>query len=507
MTHTSQVGSCSAGGRWSQLPPLAGLLYCGTTQSHNTFPFSKMDPPSEMVAPYVVPSGLEVDFDKNITRLYKAITSTNWTDAVAAVESKPEEAKTWVVRHYDDEEHEGGEPEIMWRFLPIHSACARQPPASVISALLNAYPDGAKCVDDQGMYALHYACGNQASREVIRMLLMNFPDAAKLRDPRGMLPIHYLACWGPSSISVVDMVLVANRDVANARDEDGNTPLNLAMEGEYSERDAVVAALKRWLDNGSAKRAAGTPPAAAVTAPTPAPAKKIIQVETSSDEKKEDDANSIPSMSLNAASAHTIGRLRQELSSLRQAQKQSDDIWEGKMHAQNQGHRTRIAELEKKVKMLEVEVSGGVNQVRQLEIQLQRKDEDLQKAMETIKMKDAVIENAYDERDGLRQTLADLTEQHDRFKKKSEILGDRLGSLNASLYTMMEQQHVVLGAMRAREEQWLALCDLRREKMRELVDLEEQETSEEVELKSCLMKQTKEMEAIQAVIAAVRQAD
>jgi superfamily II DNA helicase RecQ len=103
--------------------------------------------------------------------------------------------------------------------------------------------------------------------------------------------------------------------------------------------------------------------------------------------------------------------------------------------------------------------------------------------------------------------LADLTDQHDKFKKRSEILGDRLGSMNASLLTMMEQQDTVLSAMKAREEQWQELSDRRREKLKELVSLEEQESCEEVELRSCLMKQTKEMEAIKAVIAAVRHAD
>ena len=135
----------------------------------------------------------------------------------------------------------------MWRFLPIHSACARQPPAELIAALLKSYPDGAKCVDDQGMYPLHYACGNQASREVIRQLIMAYPEAAKKADPRGMLPIHYVACWGPSSTAVIDMILVANRDVATAQDEDGNTPMDLALEADYPERNAVVGALGRWL--------------------------------------------------------------------------------------------------------------------------------------------------------------------------------------------------------------------------------------------------------------------
>ncbi len=462
----------------------------------------RMDPPSAMTAPKVKPSGLEVDFDHNITALYKAITSMRWNDAIRAVEKNTDEAKTWVVRHYDEHDSNGREREIMWRFLPIHSACARQPPASVISALLKAYPDGAKCVDDQGMYALHYACGNQASREVIRILLMAFPDVAKLRDPRGMLPIHYLACWGPSSISVVDMVLVANRDVANAKDEDGNTPMDLAMEGEYAERDAVVGALKRWMNNSSTTGASfGT----TSIAPSTNSRKSAMKVIVPTDEKKEDYSN--PPTPTGMASPHTVGKLRQQIDSLQVKQKSVDETWESRMSSQQQSHKNELADMARKIRMLETEVADGNQHMAQLENTVCCKELELKQAYDALQTKDRLLEHAYDERDGLRQTLADLTEQHDRFKRKSEILSDRLGSLNASLYTMMEQQQDVLSAMNAREEQWLALSDARREKIRELVALEETESQEETELKACLLKQTREMEAIQAVITAVRQAE
>jgi hypothetical protein len=446
-----------------------------------------------MTGPYVQPSGLEVDFDRNITTLYECITSCNWDEAIKAARSNPKEAKTWVVRHYDEEDSEGEDNEIMWRFLPLHSACARQPPADVVKALLHAYPDGAKCVDDQGMYALHYACGNQASREVIRMLLMSFPEAAKLTDPRGMLPIHYLACWGPSSISVVDMVLVANRDVANARDEDGNTPLDLALEGEYPESSAVVSALKRWLDNASSKGGTSTR------------TKPIIKVK--SDEKKEPEEEPVAprsprSMPISPASG---GRLRHELAEMKKVKAANESDWKGRIHSQEAEFTRKLADMENRLKELEVETEESNRTIAELEGELQDKDFELHNVKKKAEIKAVELDGANDERDGLRQTLADLTDQHDKYKVRSEMLGDRLGSLSVSLYSMLEQQSVVLEAMNAREEQWAALSDIRRDKMRELVALEEQEAQEEVELKTCLTKQTREMEAISAVIAAARQ--
>jgi hypothetical protein len=209
---------------------------------------------------HCTPSTLEVDYDKNLTALYKSITDQDWSRSINFCQKYPEQAATWVVRHYEDDEDSTKEDnkEIMWRFLPLHSACARQPPASVISALIRAYPDAAKCVDDQGMYALHYACGNQATRDVIRLLLVSFPEASTIADPRGMLPIHYVACWGPSTVSVVDMLLVTNSRVGVALDGDGNTALDLALEGEYNEKDAVVATLKKWLRKDEVASAASS---------------------------------------------------------------------------------------------------------------------------------------------------------------------------------------------------------------------------------------------------------
>lgn len=183
---------------------------------------------------------LEVDFDKNVTHLFESISASEWDAALAHIEENPDEARTWVARHHDD-------GQIMWRFLPIHSACARQPPAKVIDALIVAYRYGLKCKDDQGILPLHYACGNQASVETIQFLLLGYPEAAKVTDTNGMLPLHYLTQWGPSSIEAIDVLLFANRAALQEKDNDGNTPLDLARDGDYENKENVLQALQQYM--------------------------------------------------------------------------------------------------------------------------------------------------------------------------------------------------------------------------------------------------------------------
>lgn len=88
----------------------------------------------------------EVNYANGVTDLYDAISNSQWERAFDSLKSRPQEARTWVVR-YKEDDIKG----IMWRFLPLHSACARQPPQSIVASLIQAYPEGAGCCDDQGM--------------------------------------------------------------------------------------------------------------------------------------------------------------------------------------------------------------------------------------------------------------------------------------------------------------------------------------------------------------------
>ena len=181
---------------------------------------------------------LEVDYDNNVTDLYKYLSNSQWNDALRAVQMNPVEARTWVVRYHEDEDKG-----MMWRFLPIHSAAARQPPEAVISALIEAYPEGAQSPDDQGKYALHYASGNQASSGVIRALINSFPSAATTSDPEGKIPLHWMALSGPSEPDVIDSLVIASKQLSNIVDDEGWAPIDYARQADYPYKQMLMDAL------------------------------------------------------------------------------------------------------------------------------------------------------------------------------------------------------------------------------------------------------------------------
>jgi len=405
-----------------------------------------------------IPSTLEVDFHKNITDLYRAITASDWDEAIRAVKRNPEEAKTWVVRKCDENPDKN-----LWRFLPIHSACARRPPSDLIRALVAAYPEGARCMDDQGMHAIHYACGNQASREIMRSLLVSYPDGAKVKDPRGMLPMHYLACWGPSSMSVVDMIMVANRDITDSKDEDGNTPMDLAKEADYPEKNAVVAALRRWSyqnDDDSQQ-----PTLLSDMSATP--------------------SYNPPNYSTTTPSYKVIGSKFRALSI--DDEKKSDDLSDGLSAdvitcISSPGTVKKLHDMDDHISVMEIESKEDKLEISMLQYEMKQRNDMIETLKKTLTQKN-------EECHGLRNTLADITERH-----------EAMAGMNKSLLAMVEQQEVVLKATRTREEQWEKLASLRRQRLRDLVQMEEEDTIQEVDLRNILAKQAHEMAAIKAEI-------
>jgi len=188
----------------------------------------------------------EVEYELNSTDLYECICDLDWDSTLHIIATNPVEAKIWVIKRESQEVEEGETP---GRFLPLHSACSRNPPRSVISALIDVYPEGCNTRDDDGMYPIHYATANQASYNVINLLLQTCPEANFFRiESQGSLPIHLAAQWGVSSLDVLDILLENCYSLSCAKDNEGKTPLEVALASDYDGKELLVERLRDALE-------------------------------------------------------------------------------------------------------------------------------------------------------------------------------------------------------------------------------------------------------------------
>lgn len=142
--------------------------------------------PQRDVSDYVK-SGKEMscEYDSNVSSLYSLLEASNWDMSAARCRTHPQEVRTWVVRRDKETKH------VRWRLLPIHAAVIFQSPTSVVEALLEKYPAGITCVDDQGMLPLHLAFRHKRTDdELLHLLLVHHPKGVIARDSRGRTPLE-----------------------------------------------------------------------------------------------------------------------------------------------------------------------------------------------------------------------------------------------------------------------------------------------------------------------------
>lgn len=462
---------------------------------------SKLTTPAEDTMLMVTPSTLEVDYDTESTELYKAITQQEWNTAISVCEADPVQASVWVVRHSQSD------ATVLWRFLPLHSACARQPPAELVRALLKAYPDAAACVDDQGMYALHYAAGNQASLSVLRALIDQCPAAVHIRDPRGMIALHYAACWGPGDcLACIDLLLTPK--TATARDNDGNTAQDLAEQASYPLRNAVIRTLQAATD-GLLKAATGK-----------RSIRRVPSVTSTSQDSSHESRYDIE------------GRRFQQILDQREQQQRPSSLSSSRA-SRSRGKTVRIGSSENTTESVSSStrpvLSGksddddkskdatttaammGVREQQQVNStteELEKLRAELEQARDEIAVKDEEIRVLLTERDaarleaeqsqGLREDLESVTNQHESTKRRFKETQDRLASISVSLESVLMQNEVVRETMETVKDMDRARKDV----LDRLASLDFH--VDEARINSSLEKQQREMEAISAIIKAAR---
>jgi len=135
----------------------------------------------------------EMDYDKNPIKLYTLIESKTWDAVNARLKGHPDEACTWVTRYRKD-------GSLRWRMIALHAALCLSAPAETVVALIDAYPKGPLCSNDQGMLPIHLAIYYDAGEKVIKKLLKAYPLGVKVKDYKGRLPLDLKGkgiriCW------------------------------------------------------------------------------------------------------------------------------------------------------------------------------------------------------------------------------------------------------------------------------------------------------------------------
>jgi len=464
---------------------------------------------------------LEVDFDHNVTDLYKYISESKWDSAIKAAKEFPEQARTWVVRYRPDS------TDIMWRFLPIHSASAKQPSENVVNSLISAYRKGAQCCDDQGMLPLHYATGNQASIEVIRLLLLANPEGTSIPDPHGMLPLHFMAQWGPSSLQALDALLFANRDSLRGKDNEGYTALDLAVNGEYDGNDDVARAIRTFEkenlhSSGYEKEVSASAAKKMVTLPNASDAMKRLQEAAAEQEK----ARNEYMMSMNSSEHHALDdrdddhsvlgampNITRTYSSyqdnncnglpttvLRQTSSLDDSQIFVSMQSNNEAKRM-VSDLKAEVERLRAEaamaekdadrtISEERNKMqaaldemkahlekcqvdtKESVLQLDEKEQHGKFVESRLEDKENELNDAVSRNEKLRKELETLKKDVVTCKTKTSKLDSHLSTLSRTMGGMVSEQEQIMKASIKHEQHMKRVALERQQKMQELIDQE-----------------------------------
>ena len=130
--------------------------------------------------------------------------------------------------------------------LPLHLALSRPKSISlsVVSLLLEYYPEGAMDIDIYGHLALHKAV-QPAKRvkccpEAVEMLVEIFPEGVRIPDAKGLLPLHWCCIHAHPHLEVLSILLAAYPAGTQVRDHDGLKPVDRLLRHEKHCRDAVI---------------------------------------------------------------------------------------------------------------------------------------------------------------------------------------------------------------------------------------------------------------------------
>ena len=163
------------------------------------------------------------------SRLYSQMAIKDWEGALVTIEEHPEEGCQWQYG-IELDRIESLDSAIMWKRLPIHSACVLHAPIGLIEALIWAYPKGIRAKDPfTGALPLHLACRHSAPPELVKKIVVVYPIGSRVDDDLGRLPLHMACLSGASRLTFI-YLLKAYPHAVLIKDDRRRTPLQYAKQ-------------------------------------------------------------------------------------------------------------------------------------------------------------------------------------------------------------------------------------------------------------------------------------
>jgi hypothetical protein len=244
---------------------------------------------------------IECNYDADLIPLYQALEEKAWIAALDMIQDNSQESKdqvrTWVTRY-----EENGN--VRWSQLPIHAAMIFNAPFKIVQALVDAYPKGVRCTDDQHMLPLHLAFRYGVPDNTLLLLLEAFPEAMNAKNRKGRVPALCACPNHPHRSKIVRYHIDNTKQVILEDRPDKKTVTRQitemeerleaqskkveALEGEKSDWEAKEAELEAKISELEEKLAAQEVLAASAVAPqdqAPKSSKKVKEDKSAVTEK------------------------------------------------------------------------------------------------------------------------------------------------------------------------------------------------------------------------------
>lgn len=171
--------------------------------------------PTSVTAKEIIGDTKVLNFDTLAPEsLFKLLKDLKWKSAASRTVQFQDETRRWVIK-YDDKKRSN---QMLWKRLPIHEACIRQPSTEIIAALLDSYSAGASAKDNKGRTPLHHAIIHGAHIDVIYLLLHAAYDVTQDQDFFNKIPrdYSYTTTFSHKAEVIAALSLKSKQDIASA---------------------------------------------------------------------------------------------------------------------------------------------------------------------------------------------------------------------------------------------------------------------------------------------------